>query len=118
TVGSGAALSVNSGGILINSGTFTPTGALTFGASGIYRHNQNLGTIPTATWNATSTCEITGWTSTSGGSGFGQSFGNFTWNSPGSGATYNFSGALTSVAGNLRIQNSGHNSIRLAASQS
>ena len=52
---------------------------MTFGSAAVYNHNINSGTIPSATWNATSTCSIRGVTSTapSGGS---QTFGNLTWN--------------------------------------
>ncbi len=92
----GAQVSVNSGitwtiadgtdavdcivdGTLYNEGTVATTGVLAFNSGSEYRHAMDGGTIPTATWNTTSTCIITGITGTSP-SGFNQSFGNFTWN--------------------------------------
>ena len=92
----GAQVSVNSGitwtiadgtdavdcivdGTLYNEGTVATTGVLAFNSGSEYRHDMDGGTIPTATWNAASTCIITGITGTSP-SGFNQSFGNFTWN--------------------------------------
>ncbi len=53
--------------------------SLTFGAGSEYNHSFNGGVIPTATWNPTSTCNITGMTGTAP-TGLGQTFGNFTWN--------------------------------------
>ena len=52
-----------------------------FGSTGTYIHNQNGGTIPTATWNAASNCRLTGITNAYP-SGAGQTFGHFTFNSP------------------------------------
>jgi hypothetical protein len=75
-----SSLTVNSGGILTNSSTLSVTGSINFSAGATYIHAQNGGTIPTATWNTTSTCTIgTGFTGTAP-SGLTQSFGNFTMN--------------------------------------
>ena len=65
-------------GRLYNEGTVIPTGTLAFNSSSEYEHGRNGGTIPSATWDANSTCLITGITDSSP-SGFGQNFGNFTW---------------------------------------
>ena len=75
--GTGTDLQVN--GVLSSAGTVSLTGTMAVGASGTYRHNQNGGTIPTATWDAASTCLVTGITSSAPG-GLSQTFGDFTWN--------------------------------------
>ena len=118
TINSGATGSIdgtlrNTGG----SGTITTTGALTFNAGGTYDHNKNGGSIPTATWNATSNCNITGITTTvpttssfspAGG------FGNLTWNSTSQTGDLSLAAALTDVNGNLTISNTGSGSVRLS----
>lgn len=117
-VGQSATLTVTTGGVLKNAGTFTlsgtPVGVIAFTGTGKYQHNQNGGTIPTATWATTSTCEIIGWTSSTTINGFGQSFGNFTWNNPGETATaINLLGNLATVNGTLTVQNTGSGAVRL-----
>ena len=80
----------------------TNTGTLVFNAGSVYNHNSNGGTIPTATWNVTSTCNILGMTSTTPG-GLGQAFGIVNWNSTsqstfaimGAGGTFNPKGLFT-----------------------
>src|SRR5664280_1270278 len=87
-------------GTISNAGTVTGAAALTFGASSTYIHNRDGGTIPTATWNATSNCNITGLTATAPG-GLVQNFGNFNYNS-----TYALPlGGNLTVTGNLDISN-------------
>ncbi|MDD5184460.1 MAG: hypothetical protein PHS84_04275, partial [Paludibacter sp.] len=91
TISSGSSLNVSSNftvssttitinGTYINNSTGTITGTISVNASGTYQHNINGGTIPTATWDPASTCNVTGITSTTP-TGFNQSFGNFIWNS-------------------------------------
>lgn len=91
-------------GTLENAGVVTSSAAtLTFDASSTYTHARNGGTIPTATWNPTSTCSIVG-TTNSAPAGLNQSFGNLTLNS--SSLTGNVTANLTgntAVAGNLYI---------------
>ncbi|MDB6018009.1 MAG: hypothetical protein JWR19_2498, partial [Pedosphaera sp.] len=121
-VGSGATLTVTTGGVLKNAGTFTPTGTLSFTGTGKYQHNftTTAGAIPTATWAATSTCEIIGYTTdTSVPTGLvGQAFGNFTWNCPSQTGNINLGGTLTTVNGNFTIVNLNTATLRLASSQS
>lgn len=76
---------------------------LSFSATtGTYNHAVNGSVIPTATWNATSTCNITGVTTTNP-TGVTGIFGNFLWNNVGqTSATGAISGAMT-VAGNLSV---------------
>src|SRR5206468_1850465 len=49
----------NNGGIVSSA-----ISSLTFGAGSTYIHAMNGGAIPYATWNATSTCSVTGITTT------------------------------------------------------
>jgi hypothetical protein len=74
---------------------------MTVGSTGIYQHNLNGGTIPTATWSDGSEVQVTGITSTVPG-GLAQSFANFTWNSPQTGRV-DLAGALTTVRGNFKV---------------
>jgi hypothetical protein len=92
-----------------STGAITKT-TMTFGSAAVYNHNINSGTIPSATWNATSTCSIKGVTSTapSGGS---QTFGNLTWNCASQSGDVSFSVDLN-ITGNLTIMNSNSNQVR------
>jgi len=72
----------NMTGGAINSGTLSKyhSGAeIQFNDYSFYRHAQNSGTIPTATWGFYSTCEITSVTNNMP-SGLSQDFGSFYWN--------------------------------------
>ncbi len=66
-------------GTLNIAGTLTAAGDLVFNNGSVYIHATNGGTIPAATWDANSNCQITGISDTAP-SGLGQIFGNFTWN--------------------------------------
>lgn len=117
-----AGIVVEEGGKLIVSGTFANTNAnvrpaiqlwgtlersnstfnytsLDVRSTGKYIHKINGGAVPTATWDSTSTCEITGIVATAP-TGLGQAFGNFIWNSTGQ------------TAVNVNIPNSGTMSIK------
>lgn len=113
--GTGTDLDVN-GTVINNAGTHVITGAIVFNANSLYQHNRNGGTILTATWNASSTMEVTGNTSSTSITGANQAFGNFTWNSPGHSSTLNLVGQLATVNGNFRVQNSGSAALRLTGS--
>lgn len=102
-------------GTLTISGSGSIFGNLNFNSGSTYNHNQNAGTIPTATWNAASTCNITGITSTVPG-GLTQSFGNFTWNCISQTANLAFNEGLTTVKGNLTVSSTGTGRIELANS--
>ena len=95
---------VVTGTITNNGGTVTSAAAnLSLSAGSIYNHNRNTGTVPTATWDMTSTCSIgTGFTGTAPG-GLTQTFGNFTMDA--ASYTLTLTGALT-VGNDLNI-NSG-----------
>ncbi|MEQ8924204.1 MAG: hypothetical protein RLO81_00240, partial [Fulvivirga sp.] len=96
-------------GTLNNAGTITnaSSSTLIFESGSVYDHQytSTAGTIPTASWDSNSTCQITGYTSNgSAPSGLGQSFGNFTWATASLANFIDLNGALTSVAGNLTFQ--------------
>ncbi len=93
-----------------NAGTISnPTAArLTFAAGSFYNHQHATvpGNIPVATWNATSTCRVNGYTTNATPpNGLNQTFGNFIWDTPLLENYINLNGALQNVNGNLTIQN-------------
>jgi len=117
TVNSGKTLKINNGtsspdmlvqGSLANAGTITiSTGAdASFDSGSKYQHTRNGGNIPIATWNANSTCEITGIVTTTPGGLSGQSFGNFTWNCAQTG-NIQLAGNLNTITGNFSVQSTG-----------
>lgn len=97
-----------------NTATFSGTG-ITFNAGSTYNHNRDGGTIPTATWNVNSTALISGITGTRL-EGFGQNFGNFTWQSSSQNADISFAAGLGVIGGNLTIANTGSASLNLMLS--
>jgi hypothetical protein len=75
-------------GTINNGGTVSGSAAtLIFGAGSFYNHTRDAGSIPSATWNATSTLTVSGQTSATPPINFAQSIGNWVWNSPGMTAT-------------------------------
>ncbi len=72
----------NTTGVITNSGTITATGTISFLGNATYNHTQNGGTIPTATWSATSLVSVTFGASATL-NGLGQTFGNFTYTTAG-----------------------------------
>jgi hypothetical protein len=97
---------------------------LRFGAGGLYQHalaNAAQTAIPSATWNASATCEVTGATNAANNafrtSLGAQAFGTFLWNSSGQTAQSVFNGSLDSVNGNLIVTNTGSSSIVLYTNQ-
>lgn len=122
TVNSGRTLTINNGssnpdltvnGTLVNASVVTMNGTGSFGAGSTYQHAQNGGTIPTATWNSTSTVSVIGLSTTAPG-GLGQAFGNFTFNSPSQTGNVSLAGSLYNVLGNLTVTSTGSGSVRLA----
>lgn len=103
------------GTVYRTNGTITTTGTLVFGDGGTYQHARNGNSVPTATWDANSNCNITGITNTSPG-GLIQTFGNFTWDCIGQG-TNNldvFFNSPTTIKGNFSVISTGTTgSIRL-----
>ena len=113
---SGTQLTVN--GTVTNNGTITKGASpvIVFNSGSVYVHNQNGGTIPTAVWAATSTCRITGITTTDP-TGDGQYFGNLVYDCPfiafpsGNPNTYTSS---FSIQGNFEVINTGNHFLYLA----
>lgn len=114
TAGAGVTLTVADGtdavdcsidGILFNQGAVTTAGTLALNSSSKYEHARNGGTIPTATWDASSLCLVTGITD-SAPSGFAQSFGNFTWNCSSQTVTAALNSNVT-IKGDFRISGTG-----------
>ncbi|MBS1933800.1 MAG: T9SS type A sorting domain-containing protein [Bacteroidetes bacterium] len=110
-------LTTVTGTVVNNGGGITSTSSnLVFASTGVYNHAIDGGTIPTATWNTGSTCEITG-NSGSAPNGLNPSggFANFTWNSSGQSSFDNVSlaGNLRTINGNFSIVSTGSGSLRL-----
>jgi hypothetical protein len=97
--GTGSGVVIESGGTLVASYTVS-LGTFNVNSGGTYQHNYNSTTIPTATWGATSTCYITGITTSV--PTLSQAFGNFTWNSAN---TQDITLTSKAIAGNLTILN-------------
>ena len=134
TVNTGAVLTVSSGGtftiadgtgtdltvdgtVTVAGGTITQTGQVAFSAAANYIHAVNGGTIPTATWNSTSTCTITGMTSSAPG-GMGQSFGIFIWNCTGQTTFLNINNSAFAVRNTLTITSTNTSNLALVGSTS
>jgi len=102
------ATTINVNGTYINKSTGVITGTMLVNANGVYQHALNGGAIPTATWDAASTCLVTGITTTVPTvTSFNQSFGNFTWNCTGQTATVSLVGNLTTINGNFSLLSTG-----------
>ncbi len=95
------------------------TTRLYFNANSTYDHqvtsNQNL---PIATWDATSTCLVSGNNGNAAPGNLNQTFGHFTWNTPGLTASVDLNGALSNVNGNLSILSTGSPFVYLGLSSS
>lgn len=107
---SGSIINSSSSSNGINGATATK---LLFTSAASYEHAVNGGTIPTATWDANSTCNITGTTSTLPG-GVNQSFGHFIWDATGQTNNLNLEPNGMSMAGNFSILSTGIRRIRIA----
>jgi hypothetical protein len=104
-----------------SSGTIVTTGTLVFDAGGTYIHNRDKGVIPSATWNISSTCVITGMLATdyadvTASSSYNQTFGNFTWNCPSQTAEIGLYGNLRTVKGNFTVISTGTSDFSLGGS--
>lgn len=85
------------------------TGSISFMSGSLFIDAIDGGVIPTATWDANSTCEITGYIKNQNGTNYAntfqtslqQDFGNFIWNSTGQQSLTTGSLTFTSLAGQL-----------------
>ena len=87
------------------------TGSITFNNGSNYNHNEDGGTIPTATWNTSSNCNIVG-INNNAPSALNQTFGNLTWNGSGQGNN-NLNPTFSTINGNFSILSTATGSIRL-----
>ncbi len=111
TVESGNTLTVNngSGTDLLVTGTVNNYGSISvsasadirFNATAEYNHRRNGGSIPNATWDVDSDCNITGVTNTMP-TGLDQTFGNFTWNCTGQTGNLYMQSNIT-IAGDFNV---------------
>lgn len=95
------------------------TSRLSFGATGTYEHNytSSNGAFPSATWNASSTCIVMGMTSPATAwptNSSGQTFGNFTWNTPSLSTSPVLLNDLD-IAGSFTLTSTGSSSFRITA---
>ena len=113
TIANGTGTDVSNSGILANSGTFTLNTSATaaHNAGGEYIHAINGGTIHTATWDATSTCQISGVTITIPG-GLTQNFGNLNWNCTNLFFSLGINNSLN-IQGDFRVTSTGSNRLYL-----
>ncbi len=110
---------VDVSGVLNSAGQISSSGDnLIFNNLSDYQHNQNGGNIPLGSWGTGSTCEITGVTSAKP-SNLNQIFYNFTWNCASQSSSALFlNGELTTVNGNLTIEDSNSRFLGLSLNQS
>lgn len=90
-------------------GVFSATGSgtIAFAATGVYIHNINGGTVPTATWHANSECRVTGMVATVPTLPTTPTYGNLTWNSPAQTAVFSVNASPFLVASTLKITSTG-----------
>lgn len=118
---------ITSNGTITNTnGTVTNNNTFNVNSGSIYQHNCTtiVGVIPTATWNAASTCEIL---ATNNGlpTGLNQTFGNFSWNYTAQTANIDLNGTLgtpvsgvSTIAGDLNIISTGTAELRMKSTGS
>ena len=99
---------------LICRGEVLALGALVFADGSVYRHDQNGGTIPTATWETGSLCEITG-TAGNAPSNASQDFYDWTWNCPDQSSNLDWGWANNTIGGTVRVLSSGSSRARMTS---
>jgi hypothetical protein len=112
-----AAVDLTVAGTIINHGTITPTGAISFSALSLYNHcfdssKGTVGAIPVAAWATTATCEIDSCgNATTGPTGLNTStapgFGNFTWSNTTQSVDINLAGFLSTINGSFSMTSTG-----------
>ncbi len=115
TIRDGSSVDLTVSGVLTNEGNdiVVNSGAtISFVNGSTYQHAIAGGNVPTASWNATSTCEITGATTTAPGN-LNQLFGNFRWNCSSQSAPISLSGAPNIVSGRFNVASTGSSSLQL-----
>ncbi len=99
----------------VNKGTWVNTAQMVVYTGSTYQHDQNAGVVPTATWQANSTCLFTG-PMLSTPTGLGQTFANVTYDCPTQGNNLNFTGGFSTINGNFTLVNTNGWDVRLMAS--
>lgn len=95
---------------------------LVFNSGSVYQHAYTTlqGAVPLSTWDPNSTIQVTGFTTgktmTVAGN-WTQNFGNFIYNCTAQTGIINFSGRITSVAGDLQVLSTGSTQVYLGSSQ-
>jgi hypothetical protein len=115
TCATSSTMTINNGGRYINQGgtITTAAGYWTVNSGGVFEHNYDGGTLPLATWNTGSTCEITG-VITSLPANLNQSFYNLTWNCANQTASaLDWGGVCTTINGDFKIVSTGTGEIML-----
>jgi hypothetical protein len=109
-------ISVNNYGVFEkDAGTITETaGHWIINSGGSYRHNQDGGNIPFASWTVGSNCEVTGSVFTAP-SNLNQPFFNFSWSCASQPASLLFNGELQTVNGDFRMTSTGTGSVKLSS---
>lgn len=95
--------------------------SLIISSTGVYNHRftTSTGTIPTATWQTGSTCNITGYTTQSSQpGGITQTFSNFTWNCAAQTSNLSLAGNVPTVSGTFTVASTGTGQLRVAAATS
>ncbi|MDQ3047317.1 MAG: T9SS type A sorting domain-containing protein [Bacteroidota bacterium] len=103
-------------GKIVNSGTFTNSGAITMNSTSLYQHNFSsalpaAGTIPILTWNANATCEIIACGNAGPPAGLNQPFGNFKWNNSTQPGPIDLLAKPTTVNGDFEIVSTNSNNL-------
>ena len=116
-ISSGSTLTIDDGtgddiilnGILSNAGTFTQNGgaAVVLNSGSEYIHATNTGIIPTGTYHANSTINVTGVTTTLPTFSASATYGNVIWNCPVGTSSLSLAGNLKNIAGNFTFIASG-----------
>lgn len=92
--------------------TGSSTAKMQFAASSIYQHARNGGTVPTATWNATSNCNFTGIDDVFPTGLSGQSFGIMLFSSDINNGNIEIEQSF-STQGNMTVSNTGADDLRM-----
>ncbi|RCK73120.1 MAG: Cell surface protein [Ignavibacteriae bacterium] len=88
-----------------NASAIIPSGSLRFMNGSIYIHGINGGTIPVSIWEDGSTCEVTGFVSSSKPGNLNQNFYNFNWKCAGQTATVDLGWYNNTIRGNITFAN-------------
>ena len=113
--GTGTDLTVSDS--LVNMGTITldTLATVSFESGSVYKHDEDGGDIPTATWVAGSTCLITGATGHAPGNA-NQDFYNFTWDCPAQSSNLNVAWDNNTIGGDLTCVTTNGKHFRMTSS--